>query len=302
MELASAVENGLPLAIFGTTFLAGLRHGFDIDHIAAITDITSSQSDRKRSLKLATTYALGHMLVLLTLGAIAVLVGRRIPETIDSLAGRVIGSTLIALGVYVIYSLVRFRRDFRMTSRWMLVIAGVRRGLDRFRRTQHVVIEHEHDHDHGAPGGHGHTHEHGHPIETITAARVATATKTHAHTHTHVVPIPSDPFTEYGFKTSFLVGMVHGVGAETPTQVLLFSGAAGLAGSAAGVALVVAFVLGLFVGNTVLAVGTAFGFSAGKRLPLAYLFLAGLTALVSVYVGVAYLLDRPDLLPQLLGG
>lgn len=301
MELAAAVDNGLPLALIGTAFFAGLRHGFDIDHIAAIADITSSQENRKRSLRLATTYALGHMLVLLTLGTVAILAGSRIPQAIDSLAGRVIGGTLIALGIYVVYSLIRFRRDFRMRSRWMLVIAGVRRGLDRFRRTQHVVIEHDHPHDHDG-GGHAHAHLHREQLQTEPAGRLAVAAATHSHTHTHVLPVPSDPFTEYGTTTSFLLGMVHGVGAETPTQVLLFSSAAGLAGSLAGVALLVAFVVGLFLGNSILAVGATFGFSAGKRLPLAYLGLAGVTALISVYVGVAYVLERPEMLPPLLGG
>ena len=302
MDLAAAVDHGFPFAVAGTAFLAGLRHGFDIDHIAAISDITSSQDDRTRSLKLATIYALGHMLVLLTLGTIAVVAGTQIPAALDSFAGRAIGATLIALGVYVVYSLIRFRRDFRMKSRWMLVLAGVRHVLHRVKRTPHVVIEHEHEHE--SDGHHGHDHA---PEELLrtggrSGVSMATVTKTHTHAHTHVVPMPSDPFTEYGVKTSFLVGMVHGVGAETPTQVLLFTGAAGLAGTIGGVALVGAFVVGLLLGNTILAVGSTFGFVAGKRLPLAHLVLAGATALVSVYVGTAYLLDRPEILPSLLGG
>ena len=38
--------------------------------------------------------------------------------------GRVVGITLIALGVYVFVSLIRHGREFRMRSRWMLVFAG----------------------------------------------------------------------------------------------------------------------------------------------------------------------------------
>jgi high-affinity nickel permease len=33
--------------------LLGLRHGFDVDHIAAITDIASSQQHLRRSLALS---------------------------------------------------------------------------------------------------------------------------------------------------------------------------------------------------------------------------------------------------------
>ena len=40
--------------------------------------------------------------------------------------GRIVGVTLIVLGVYVFESLIRHGREFRMRSRWMLVFAGVR--------------------------------------------------------------------------------------------------------------------------------------------------------------------------------
>ena len=301
MDLALIGDEGMGLAVVLTAAFAGFRHGFDIDHIAAIADITSSQPDRKRSLLLSTTYAVGHMIVLFALGTIAVLAGARLPERIDALAGRIIGATLIVLGIYVMYSLVRFRRNFRMKSRWMLVIGGVRSVLHRFRRTQHVVIEHEHEH---AVDGH---HSHVHDPQTLMVSpdpgrSVTTLATKHSHRHRHVVPAPSDPFTEYGVKTSLLVGMLHGVGAETPTQVLLFTSAAGVAGTLGGIAILSAFVVGLLLGNTILAVGASYGMAAGKRLPPVYLAIAGATAVVSAYVGVAYLWERPDILPSFLGG
>lgn len=305
MELAVvgefAKEEGLALGVVVAVFLAGLRHGFDIDHIAAISDITSSQRERKRSLLLASLYAVGHMIVLSALGIVAVLAGVSISSSIDSIAGRVIGFTLVVLGLYVMYSLIRFRRDFRMRSRWMLVLAGARRVLYWMRPSNHVEIEH--DHEHGHVGAHAHGHRSAMPIEPGTGG-VATAvrTKKHTHSHRHVVPMPSDPFTEYSAKTSFFVGMIHGIGAETPTQVLLFTTAAGVAGTLGGLALVAAFVLGLFIGNSVLAIVTTAGFAAGKKLPIVYMGLAAITALLSIYVGVAYLLERGDILPSFLGG
>lgn len=305
MELAVvgdfAKEQGLALGVVVAVFLAGLRHGFDIDHIAAISDITSSQRERKRSLVLATLYALGHALVLSALGIAAVLAGESISSSIDSIAGRVIGFTLLVLGLYVLYSLIRFRRDFRIRSRWMLILAGARRVLYWMRPSNHVEIEHEHEHRHAGAHAHGHEPQ---PLATPEAGGVATAvrTKRHAHSHRHVVPMPSDPFTEYSAKTSFFVGMIHGIGAETPTQVLLFTTAAGVAGTIGGLALVVAFVFGLFLGNSVLAVLTTAGFTAGKKLPIVYMGLAAITALLSIYVGIAYLLERGDILPSFLGG
>jgi high-affinity nickel-transport protein len=126
----AAAEGGLALTLMVTVFLAGFRHGFDIDHVAAITDMASASQSRRSSLLLATTYALGHMLVVFALGVAAVFVGDSIPESWDAIAGRFIGLSLIWLGLYVAYSVIRYRHDFRMKSRWMLVVAGARRSLD----------------------------------------------------------------------------------------------------------------------------------------------------------------------------
>jgi high-affinity nickel-transport protein len=96
--------------------------------------------------------------------------------------------------------------------------------------------------------------------------------------------------------------MIHGIGAETPSQILLFTTAAGVAGHIGGVALLAAFVGGLFVGNTVLAIASTLGFAGGRRMPVAYVTLAGITAGLSMWVGTAYALGAPSLLPAFLGG
>lgn len=302
VDLAAEIVQGegLRWGLVLTVFLAGLRHGFDLDHIAAITDITSSQSDDRRALRLATFYAAGHALVLALLGVVAVLFGARIPPAADELIGRVIGATLVLLGAYVIYSLVVFRRDFRIRSRWMMAFAGVRRTLAWLRRApvEQIEIVHAHEHRHGS----AHDHQHG-PDGPFAPAREGslTLTATHTHTHKHVVVAPADPFTEYGVATSFGVGLIHGIGAETPTQMLLFATAAGLAGRVGGAVVLFAFVVGLFFGNTILAVASTAGFAGGKKAPRFYMLLAGFTAFLSMYVGALYLLGRHHLLFSFLG-
>ena len=298
VQEAGEVGQGVTLGVLAAVGVAGLRHGFDIDHIAAISDIVSSQQSRRRSFVLATTYAIGHMLVLLALGAAAVVTGGRISGWTEGLMSRVIGLTLVVLGLYVVYSLVRFRRDFRVMSRWMLITSGVRRVLHWIRPPRQIVIEHEHAHAEGH-------HEHLQDVAlgpTQQPGRVALATSTHVHRHTHVVAEPADPFTEYSGLTSFVVGMVHGVGAETPTQLILFTGAAGVAGSWAGMTLVVTFVAGLLLGNLILTGIVSGGLTASARTPLVYMAFGTMTALLSLWVGLAYLLDRPELLPAVLGG
>src|SRR4029079_15502807 len=61
------------------------------------------------------------------------------------------------------------------------------------------------------------------------------------HGHEHVEPIE---MSSYGPRTAFGVGMIHGVGAETGTQVLLIAAIGGASASGLGVPMLVAFVVG----------------------------------------------------------
>jgi high-affinity nickel-transport protein len=95
--------------------------------------------------------------------------------------------------------------------------------------------------------------------------------------------------------------MIHGVGAETPTQVLLFASAAGAGTTAGGIAVLVSFLVGLVLANTVVAVASAFGFAGRRRLPWVYVVIAAATAAFSLYLGTTYLLGGSDPLVGLLG-
>lgn len=268
-------------------FFAGLRHGFDLDHIAAITDITSSQMERRRAMLLGTAYVIGHAIVLVLLGGLAVVVGERIPPAFDEPMSRVIGATLILLGIYVLYSLVRFGREAQLRSRWMLILSGVKRTVAWLRRTPVREVEIFHEHEHPLDSHHHH-HD---ALRPVTGAGIqgAVITRVHTHPHSHVVRAPTDPFTEYGVWTCLGIGAIHGVGAETPSQVVLFTTAAGVTSALGGVSILIAFVVGLLLGNTILVAASAAGFSSGQRLPVIYLVLATMTAVVSLGVGALYL-------------
>ena len=60
----------LEATAFGAAIVFGFRHGFDWDHLAALTDLTGSQTSSKRSMWLATLYALGHAVMVLVLGVV----------------------------------------------------------------------------------------------------------------------------------------------------------------------------------------------------------------------------------------
>jgi cytochrome c biogenesis protein CcdA len=276
-------------------FWFGFRHGIDWDHIAAITDITSSQEERRTGLIYATLYAIGHALVVLTLGIVAIVAGERLPASIDDVMGRIVGATLLVLGVYVFVSLLRHGRDFRLRSRWMLVFAGVRKGVrwvsERVKVGNAPADYPEPETSPAAPGdpalaaGDWHHGHHGRP----------------GHHH-HAAPERDDLFQNYTRVTAFGVGLIHGVGAETPTQVLIFLTAAGAGGRAAGIAVLFAFIIGLLGSNSLIAVGSAWGFlRASTNFPL-YAAVAVVTAAFSLVLGTLFVLGKDTLLPAIFGG
>jgi hypothetical protein len=179
-----------------------------------------------------------------------------------------------------------------MRSRWMLVISGVRRL--RHRRVETVVIEH--DHEHADDAAHGHTHAHAHVLAGGPSHDV------HRHVHRHVAPVPDDPFTTYGRPTAFFIGMLHGVGAETPTQVVIFLTAAGVGGTGAGMALLLVFLAGLLSANTVVALAGTFGFLGSTKNWPVYVCVSILTAVSSLVIGSLFLFGHGDFLPAIFTG
>jgi high-affinity nickel-transport protein len=298
-----AFHIGLVLTAFGF----GFRHGIDWDHVAALTDITSSQTDRRRSMWFATLYALGHALVVFALGFGAIVLAQRLPSGVDTFMERVVGATLIVLAAYVFYALARDRRDFRMRSRWMLLFAGVHRTV-RWARTRgrpSQSIEIVHDHPHATTESHDPEHDHAHQHDHVrVGGDTATAGRHqwHRHPHRHQLVMPDDPFADYAPRTAFGIGMIHGIGAETPTQVLIFVAAAGAGGKAAGLVLLVCFIIGLLASNSVVALAGAIGFLGATRNFRLYVAVSLVTAVFSLIIGTVFLLGSSSVLPAMLGG
>jgi High-affinity nickel-transport protein len=305
------VQNALDVGLVLTALAFGFRHGIDWDHIAALTDITSSQEEPRRSLWFATLYALGHALVVFLLGFAAIVLAQRLPETVDTVMERLVGATLVILGCYVFYALVRHGRDFRMRSRWMLVFGGVHRAVSWFRTRGAAtpqLVEIDHDHAHALADHHDLAHQHIHERTregvdvSVGAGSRSPARSDHRHRHHHVVPLPEDPFADYAPRTAFGIGMIHGVGAETPTQVLVFVTAAGADGKGGGLLLLVAFLVGLLSSNSAVALAGTFGFLRATRNFRLYVAVSCITALFSLVVGSIFLLGSAALLPAMLSG
>lgn len=296
------MNTGLEIGIVATAAGLGFRHGIDWDHIAALTDITGAQERRARSVLVATMYAVGHAVMVFALGVLAIVASFEVPSWLDDAMTRVVGVTLLALGAYVLVSLAVQGRNFRLRSRWLLVFAAVRRIVRLGRRHatpgEVVVITHDHEHDEH----HGHEHlDHVAVAHTHDGAAIATRQR-HRHVHDHVGMLPTDVFPTYGGATAFGVGVLHGIGAETPTQVLLFLAAARAGGTVAGITLLLCFIVGLVAANTVIAITAAFGLvGASRNFPL-LATVSVVTAAFSLVVGTLFVLGRSGVLPPMLSG
>jgi len=60
IKLNKMTENLSSIVLLGFGLVAGIRHGIDFDHIAAITDISSSQKKSSLALFYSILYGLGH--------------------------------------------------------------------------------------------------------------------------------------------------------------------------------------------------------------------------------------------------
>ena len=302
--------DGGAIALLVTALVLGLRHGIDWDHLAAITDITSTTSAAEAAeveheetheqshghehehggraelrthaaapeahephpphtpvrhrnflalergpVILGTLYALGHATVVVIIGAAALLIGAQLPDWVDPLMGRVVGLTLLLLGIWVfvsLYNYVRHGEAFRLRSRWMLVFDGMRYGWRRFQ------------------------------------ARL--------HGHEHVEPLE---MSSYGPRTAFGVGMIHGIGAETATQVLFIAAIGGAGSIGLGIPMMLAFVVGLVISNTAIVIISASGFLASQGRRQIYVIVGAIAGVFSLVIGAAFLFGIEDLLPNL---
>ena len=213
------------------------------------------RAEQRRALFLGTLYALGHGSVVAVLGLLALIFGAILPDWLDPLMGRVVGFTLIVLGVWVFYSIfayIRHGEAFHMRSRWMVVFALAR---GAWRRLQ---------------------------------ARL------HGHEHAEAVEMAS-----YGPRTAFGVGMIHGIGAETGTQVLIIAAIGGAGGIGLGIPMMLAFILGLLISNSAIVVITATGFVASQTRQRIYLVAGAIAGAFSLVVGILFFFELQDNLPDL---
>jgi high-affinity nickel-transport protein len=251
------IEAGnLRLALLSAAVL-GFRHGLDYDHIAAITDISSVQSKPRDAMRFGLLYVVGHATTVGILGAAAVAFRISLPPASDRWAERLVGLTLVVLGLYVLGTF--FREGHSHAARPRTRITLLANGLLWIYWRLTLLF-----------GG-------------------------------NRVEAPQVFKDGYGNMSAFVVGVIHGLGAETPTQILLFLMAANLGGTWAGLLGLLMFIVGLVVMNTLMCASAAGLFSSTLSKPFALRTLTLATSAYSVIVGAVFLFGAADRLPSLTG-
>ncbi len=243
-------------AALGSCLLLGLRHGFDYDHLAAISDITAVQRSWTSGLRLGMTYALGHAVTVALLGIAVLQMHIGLPQGLDHWTERLIGLTLIVLGIGVVASITRQNNHghphSRVESRLAIAINGVLWLAWQIRRLWN-----------------------------------------------REAPRPERFQWIYTGKSVFVIGMLHGVGAETPSQLALFFLTANLGGTSRGMMGLAAFCIGLVAMNALMTASMGGAFRASGHHPHFYHAIAWAGAAYSCIIGVIFLFGIADRLPSL---
>jgi len=250
VQIIMIAPTSLQLALLSAAVL-GFRHGFDYDHIAAISDITSVQNSARRAMQLGLLYALGHAATVAVLGSAVIFFQLSLPPAIDRIAERLVGLTLVVLGIYVLGLL--FKGDYAPRSRFALLANGA--------RWLHW--------------------------------------KVNTYWHNHEVPQPKAQNWNYNGKSVFVIGVIHGLGAETPSQLMIFFLAANLGGLGKGFLGLGMFLAGLLAMNTLMTASAAGLFGFSTRMPKFQFAVTAMTAAYSLTVGSIFLLGSSASLPSL---
>ena len=140
-QLVELSDEGMVAFALILSFLLGLRHSTDPDHLAAITTLVASDEDRptRTAGKLGIFWGLGHAVTLAAFGLPVLLFGGFLPSGAQQLAKTAIAVVIIVLAI-------------RLILRW-------RQGAFHFHAHAHGEgIEHVHPHSHSRGADHEHAH------------------------------------------------------------------------------------------------------------------------------------------------
>lgn len=254
------------LLLMTSSFLLGLRHGVDWDHLAAIFDIVTSSGcvgkSRGECLLASLMYALGHGLVVIAIGVFAICFSAVLPGWVDPVMEKLVGLTLVVLSIWVLglgawqFLGKSVQHEALPMSRGAILLGGLNRGyqyLELWFANQRNFLK---------------------------------------------IPEPFLQAAGYSSATAFSVGLIHGIGAETGSQILLLTAVAS-ASQAAGMLMLTSFVSGIISCNVLFALASTLGLTSVGKLKPALVTVSILTGVFSFAVGLSFLLGQGEQLPDL---
>ena len=255
-----------PLLLMTSSFLLGLRHGVDWDHLAAIFDIVTGAGcagrSRRQCLLASLMYALGHGIVVIALGACAICFASVLPTWVDPVMERLVGLTLVVLSIWVLCLGARqcfsncTEHKALPLSRGAILLSGLNRGYQQLE------------------------------LWLTGSGRF------------QKVPDTCTDTAGYNNVTAFSVGLIHGIGAETGSQVLLLTAVAS-ASRASGLLMLASFVSGIISCNLIFALASGLGLTSLGKLKSVLVMVSIFTAVFSFLVGISFLSGMGDSLPDL---
>jgi len=185
------------LSILGLGLVVGMQHALETDHVAAVSSIAANRTKVDDIVKHGLTWGIGHTVTLFACAGAAILLGRAVPEHLESTLETAVGIMLIGLGAHVLWRLWRHRVHFH-----------THRHRDG---TTHL---HAHSHA-GEAVPHGradHAHEHGFRWRTLVVGLMHGMAGSAALLVLAVSQVP-DPVQGLLYVVVFGIGSMIGMGA-----------------------------------------------------------------------------------------
>ena len=220
------------LSLAFLAILIGIRHGFDADHVAAVADMVGAETEKKKQLTYGFCYAVGHGGIVFLIGLATIFLGLNLPESFSYVMEIFVAITLLLLGAYIFFSMLKSKKDYQFKGLMSLVKNQLSK---RFKKEQSPVL--------------------------------------------------------FGLAAALIVGVIHGIGVESPTQILILSNVAGVGDMLAAISQLSLFVFGILIATVCITLAVSFGFMKAQVRRRIYLFIGSLTGVYSIGLGTTMMIE-----------
>jgi high-affinity nickel-transport protein len=254
------------LFLIGNAFLLGLRHGIDWDHIAAILDIVGSANTVKSQHQFIPIKISQNSLIL----SLAYAIGHGLIVIVFGIAAICFSANLPSWLDPIMERIVGI--TLLILGFWVFysLFCYMQSGQNFQLKSRWMLIFNIIE-------------------QTITSLRTRINKQT--------LPKKS-VIKQYGLSTAFTVGAIHGIGAETGTQVLLLTAISTIS-PVVGVIILSFFVFGIIISNTLVAMLGSAGIISATNIKPAYVTLGVFTGIFSLTIGSFFTFGYGTMLPDL---